>query len=100
MVSLLFLYTPMSKFVKFNDTTEFHSQLIGYFCVIAAIVLPGIFIFLMISKFEGILDYRSIIGDNLVKNLKEETFISSCFRFVYVLRRIGICLIGLFLKNY
>ena len=100
MVSLLFLYTPSITSVKFNNTTEYHSQIIGYFCLVAAIVLPAIFIFYMFAKFDGKLDLRSIIGDNLLNNLKEEPLTSSGFRIVYVLRRMGICLIGIFLKQF
>ena len=69
MVSLLFLYTPSITSVKFNNTTEYHSQIIGYFCLVAAIVLPAIFIFYMFAKFDGKLELRPIIGDNPLNNL-------------------------------
>ena len=104
MTVLLFMYSPSNdtSMFTFKEMTHLHSSIAGYFCLIFGLLaVPSLFACLIFLKPDSILDIklRKIIG-GLLENVKKGNKLNIVYNLVFVARRILLCFVGFFLKEY
>ena len=104
MTALLFLYSPKvdTSIFNINIMTNIHSNITGYFSLVfGLIVIPLLFECLIMFKPYATIDrrIREIIG-GLLDKVKTGTKLDAAFNLIFVGRRIVLCFVGFFLKEY
>ena len=89
--------------MKYDIFTEAISGILAYFCGISCyMALPLLYLVLILIKnFEKQnLFVQTIIGKELLKNIRHYNRAAIAYNLVYFVRRILICLVSVYLREY